>query len=499
MRLFRLFRNLRVGRKLALLVALSLTILAILTTVSYSNVGTITRVNERRASITAVNRQLALLDMKQSDVQIAQRNGLLATTDEARQAAQTTLDQASQIIDEAWNNLTTTELSPQLIDAVNALRTTYDTYLDEVDATFPTLLATDPGTPEAATVLQTEIDRARQVQDTINATRQTADQEQTTADTELDAALLAIKQALALGAAIALIITTAVATAITRSITRPLQTIETALQHIADGDLRVRCDIQSADEVGRMANALNQTMETTDRAIGGIHEIARQLSSSSEELAAASGQVSGNVGTIAVATRELLSSIDHIATNTEQAAQVARSAVELGSSASDLVGDLGHSAQAIGTIIDLIGGIARQTNLLALNATIEAARAGTHGRGFAVVASEVKDLANASSSATDAVQAKIESIQHDAQRASVTIEDIARVVETIHQGQQIIAAAVEQQTHATVEMSTQLDQIAAVSNAIASGDDTGIRTASAGDLAEMAGRLHLLVQHFRTS
>ena len=111
--------------------------------------------------------------------------------------------------------------------------------------------------------------------------------------------------------------------------------------------------------------------------------------------------------------------------------------------------------------------MAEQTNLLALNATIEAARAGDAGRGFAVVASEVKDLAAETGRATEDVALKVEQIQLDTQAAVSAIEEISGIIASINDYQTTIAAAVEEQTATTNEMSRSVSEAADSSTTIA--------------------------------
>jgi methyl-accepting chemotaxis protein len=98
-------------------------------------------------------------------------------------------------------------------------------------------------------------------------------------------------------------------------------------------------------------------------------------------------------------------------------------------SSAEIINILGHRADDIGKIIEVIDDLAEQTNLLALNAAIEAARAGEHGLGFAVVADEVRKLAEKSTQSTKEVADLIQSIQREARQAVENMERSTRIVE----------------------------------------------------------------------
>jgi methyl-accepting chemotaxis protein len=156
----------------------------------------------------------------------------------------------------------------------------------------------------------------------------------------------------------------------------------------------------------------------------------------------------------------MAASIQEIARSSTEAASNARSAVQVAEGTTSAVARLGEAGAEISKIVKVIGSIAAQTNLLALNATIEAARAGAAGQGFAVVANEVKDLARETAAATDEISQMIESVQTETETAVEAMQRITSVIESINQIQASIAAAVEEQTATTTDISTNVTSAA---------------------------------------
>jgi methyl-accepting chemotaxis protein len=201
-------------------------------------------------------------------------------------------------------------------------------------------------------------------------------------------------------------------------------------------------------------------------------------------------------------------SIHEIARSAQDAANVATTAVKVAEATTDTITKLDESSAAISDVTKAITSISEQTNLLALNATIEAARAGEAGKGFAVVANEVKELARATASATEEIGNRIEAIQGDAQSAVAAINEIAIIVATIHDLQNTIASAVEEQTATTNEIARSVSEVASGSSEIAR-NISGVATATsdtasgasstqaeAAKLAAMAVELQGLVKRF---
>lgn len=337
---------------------------------------------------------------------------------------------------------------------------------------------------------------------------------------------------------------------ISRLIANPLRQTMKVLEAVAAGDLSKEVRVNSRDEVGRMATALNKAVEALRTNIARTNELAglekqhaeelrdnitvvaqhaSNLSAASEELSAvsmqmnanaeetaaqanvvssASEQVSKKMQTVASSVEEMSASIQEISRNTHEAAKVATSAVQTAHTTNAVVTKLGETSAEIGNIIKVITSIAQQTNLLALNATIEAARAGEAGKGFAVVANEVKELAKQTAKATEDVSKEIEAIQTDTQSAVEAITHISGIINKVHEISTIIASAVEEQTATTAEIRRNVTEAAHDSDNIArnvmsvteaaksTSHGAGKTQAASTSLARMAEDLQHLVGKF---
>ena len=164
---------------------------------------------------------------------------------------------------------------------------------------------------------------------------------------------------------------------------------------------------------------------------------------------------------MAAGSEEMNASIREISETMVKSRQTAEAAVSQVETADVQAQRLTSAAHAMGGIVGLIGDITGQINLLALNATIESARAGEAGRGFAVVASEVKNLANQAKQATDKISSEIEAlngISGDVVSALVTIK---QAIEHVNEFVTSTAAAVEEQSTVTSDMSDNMQRAAA--------------------------------------
>ncbi|WP_051330270.1 methyl-accepting chemotaxis protein [Niveispirillum irakense] len=219
-------------------------------------------------------------------------------------------------------------------------------------------------------------------------------------------------------------------------------------------------------EMLTIVSAAATELDGTARSMSGVAvETSRQVSAS----AAASGQTSANVQTVAAAAEELAASSQDIGRQVSESARIASEAVGEVGGASTAVQGLADAAQRIGEVVGLIQQIAAQTNLLALNATIEAARAGEAGKGFAVVASEVKSLANQTARATEDISGQVAQIQSATGGVVGAMGGIARTIERVSEIATSIASAVEEQGAATGEIARNVQQAASGSQLVSQG------------------------------
>ncbi|CAK0758386.1 methyl-accepting chemotaxis protein [uncultured Gammaproteobacteria bacterium] len=169
---------------------------------------------------------------------------------------------------------------------------------------------------------------------------------------------------------------------------------------------------------------------------------------------------------------------------------------------------LRDASNRIGSIVNIISGIASQTNLLALNATIEAARAGEAGRGFAVVANEVKTLSGQTQKATVEISQRIKEIQDFIVETSEVVAVIGGTITSMHEATSEIAAAVTEQQSATDEIARNVQFVSGctdeISHSIGLVSNSANLTreasdqvkAASGSMAGQAERLSLEVKDF---
>ena len=174
-----------------------------------------------------------------------------------------------------------------------------------------------------------------------------------------------------------------------------------------------------------------------------------------------SDSVRGMMETVAAGAEELNASVREISETMTKSRQTASEAVSRVDAADQQAQRLSAASESMGGIVELIGNITGQINLLALNATIESARAGEAGRGFAVVASEVKNLANQAKQATDKIGQEIGNLNGISADVVSALTAIKQSIQEVSEYVTSTAAAVEEQSTVTSEMSTSMQRAAA--------------------------------------
>ena len=270
---------------------------------------------------------------------------------------------------------------------------------------------------------------------------------------------------------------------IARLISRPLGEAVEVLRAVGDKNLTRRLVINTRDEIGEMAQALNRACDGVRKAMTDVRESSGGVATAAEQLAAAAEELSSGTQEQASSQEETSSSLQELSTAVKQNADNARQASQLASNAreaADNGGAVVHSAvvamaeinaasKKIADIITAIDEIAFQTNLLALNAAVEAARAGEQGRGFAVVAAEVRSLAQRSATAAKEIKALIqdsvrkvdagsELVNRSGQTLTEIVSSVKRVTDIVGE----IAAASQQQAVGIEQVTkamAQMDQV----------------------------------------
>jgi methyl-accepting chemotaxis protein len=213
-------------------------------------------------------------------------------------------------------------------------------------------------------------------------------------------------------------------------------------------------------ETGTSVESVGAATRDVAKVAAGLTDLANNLSSNSQAVAAASVQALANSQTVSAAAEQLSASIKEIGSQIQRASSVTGLAVQSSQKAQDTIQSLSAVVSKIAEMSGNIGSIASQTNLLALNATIEAARAGEAGRGFAVVASEVKSLSHQTANSTEEINRLVAEIQVATQAAVDAVGHIGSEINEVDKVATAIAAAIEQQHAATGEIARSVEQSA---------------------------------------
>ena len=411
-------------------------------------------------------------------------------------------------IGQAWSAFygkLTDSKSRALADAYNAERMKYET--EGLDTAMKAVLAGDYNAAYAITadVINPTIQKANKAMDALMQHEvELAKTAHADAMSRYNIYRLVILAAILL----AVVCGAAIGLPVIRSIGRSSAMLRDAASQLASGNLTVRAEVKSSDEMGdigasfnRIADAFSELVNQVSSSADGVAATSDELKKLSDQILLDSEQVASRSVSVATAGEEMAATSNDIASNCSMAVESAAKANGAAENGAEIVQqtvqgmsriaakvqdtartveNLGVRSNQIGEIIRTIEDIADQTNLLALNAAIEAARAGEQGRGFAVVADEVRALAERTTRATREIGEMIKAIQGETRNAVAAMEegvaevgrgteDAARsgqaLQEILDQVNEVtgqinqIATAAEEQTATTNEISGNMIQI----------------------------------------
>jgi methyl-accepting chemotaxis protein len=345
---------------------------------------------------------------------------------------------------------------------------------------------------------------------------------------------------------IGILILTALCVFIVLRIIIPINNLKVTMQDIAagEGDLTQRLPEKGNDEINQVATAFNMFVSKIQNTLIQTNDSTNELNNATLTLSELAQQNSESVNKqrnetqqVATAITEMAATVKEIAQSADSAASAAREANDEATegkeamadtvkaidsmatevtNAAEVINQLEADSESIGSVLDVIRGIADQTNLLALNAAIEAARAGEQGRGFAVVADEVRTLAKRTQDSTSEIHGIIENLQsgtrnaaqvmsggltaaeqtvETAGRAGNALNNIVHSVTTIMDMNTQIATASEQHTIVAEEIDRSVVRISEVSETAA---ESSSKTAGKSqELSDLGAKLKSLVTQFK--
>ncbi|MBF0120589.1 MAG: methyl-accepting chemotaxis protein [Desulfobacterales bacterium] len=337
-------------------------------------------------------------------------------------------------------------------------------------------------------------------------------------ESEAFEAITKLQKLMAVVAFIGVVAIVIVSLLISQSITKPVKSMVEGLNLVSKGDLTIKVDVDSHDEIGEMAKSFNNTVKSLNFVMKEIQEAANQTAASGEELSASAQNISqgaqsqaSSLEEISATVQELTSAVTQIAENAQDANNNSVETINLARDGSSTVKTsregmnlINESSTQISKIIGVISQIANQTNLLALNAAIEAASAGEHGLGFAVVADEVRKLAERSSQAAGEITQLIEESTKRVNEGSRLSDEVGKSLNNILSGidrtsvkMAAITSSTEEQAEATQQVSKAIENVSGITESNSSSAEE--LAASSEELSAQAQKLQNLVERFKVN
>ena len=460
---------------------------------------------------------------------------------------QDTLTMAQELAEEAKSGLNQiASISPEFRSEISRISSGFDNYFDVAYDVSQSMVN---GTADFSRLGELSAQMNQSYDGAIAAMSQFRDAQQAAFEEAFKNTDSANTSLISTGVILAVVVTVLLfgtAVPIVRGIKQSIDDVVRSLKDIAqeNGDLTVRIETKSEDEIGELVYWFNQFMDKLQGVVRDVVEASLPLSNLAQNLRGVTEEtqrtidvqqksatnakravdtMSGSVDGVAHSAAQAASDANEATTAASEGRQIVQQTVtsiqqlaENVRETADVIARLESDSNKVGSVLDVIKGIAEQTNLLALNAAIEAARAGEQGRGFAVVADEVRTLASRTQQSTEEIQSTIEQLQNaahsavevmsrgteqatssveTANKAGSSLETITSTIGRINQMNEQIAHNTEDQRTVAVDIVRHVDEIHQRTEQTASR--SGELGSMCNELADLAQHLESIAKQFR--
>ena len=458
-----------------------------------------------------------------------------------------TLTMAQELAEEAKSGLNQiASISPEFRSEISRISSGFDNYFDVAYDVSQSMVK---GTADFSRLGELSAQMNQSYDGAIAAMSQFRDAQQAAFEEAFKNTDSANTSLISTGVILAVVVTILLfgtAVPIVRGIKQSIDDVVRSLKDIAqeNGDLTVRIETKSEDEIGELVYWFNQFMDKLQGVVRDVVEASLPLSNLAQNLRGVTEEtqrtidvqqksatnakravdtMSGSVDGVAHSAAQAASDANEATTAASEGRQIVQQTVtsiqqlaENVRETADVIARLESDSNKVGSVLDVIKGIAEQTNLLALNAAIEAARAGEQGRGFAVVADEVRTLASRTQQSTEEIQSTIEQLLNaahsavevmsrgteqatnsveTANKAGSSLETITSTIGRINQMNEQIAHNTEDQRTVAVDIVRHVDEIHQRTEQTASR--SGELGSMCNELADLAQHLESIAKQFR--